>query len=116
MAGALTKCTQYGTLSMEVRKMIKNISVRKLRENLAEVLDDVKMHLDRYIVSKRGEPEAVLMCIDDYEGWLETLEIMSRKDAMDDINKAKKELAAGKFHTFQEVFGRKQKKLKNRRK
>ena len=49
------------------------------------------------------------MCIDDYEGWLETLEIMGNKRAMADIKEAKKELAKGKHYTFREVFGRPQK-------
>lgn len=92
--------------------MIKNVSIRKLRANLANILGDVKTHLDRYVISKRGEPEAILMCIDDYEGWLETLEIMSSKGAMDDIRQAKKELAEGKSYTFKEVFGKVQKKTK----
>ena len=86
--------------------MVKNISVRQLRQHLAEVLDDVSENLDRYVISKRGKPEAVLMCVDDYEGWLETLEIMSSKETMRDINTAKAELKAGKYVTFEEVFGR----------
>jgi len=57
--------------------MAKYISVRELRKNLANVIKDVKAHYERYVVSKHGEPEAVLMSMDDYEGWLETLEIMS---------------------------------------
>lgn len=89
--------------------MVKSITVRKLRTNLAHVMRDVTKRLDRYIISRRGEPEAVLMCIDDYEGWLETLEIMSSKGAMADIRKAKKELARGKSYSFNEVFGPKRK-------
>lgn len=91
--------------------MVKNISVRKLRSNLAGVLDKVTKHFDRYVVLKHGEPEAVIMSIDDYEGWLETLEIMSSKKVMADIKAAKKELKAGKGLTMDEVFG-KPKKLK----
>lgn len=85
--------------------MVKSISVRRLRSNLAGVLKDVRTHLDRYIISRRGEPEAILMCVDDYEGWLETLEIMSDKGAMGDIRKAKRELKKGKGYTFSQVFG-----------
>jgi len=96
--------------------MVKNISVRKLRENLARVLDDVKLRLDRYVIVKRGQPAAILMCVDDYEGWLETLEIMSDKDAMQDIRLAKKELSEGKSYSFKEVFGKEQKKVGMRRK
>ena len=86
--------------------MMKNISVRHLREHLAEVLDDVSEKLDRYVISKRGKPEAVLMCVDDYESWLETLEIISSKETLRDINTAKAELKSGKYFTFEEVFSR----------
>ena len=92
--------------------MTKTISVRRLRENLAGVLDGVSSHFDRYVISKRGKPAAIIMCVDDYEGWLETLAIMSSREVMNDIRIAKKELKEGKFHTFDEVFGCKQKRTK----
>ena len=104
MYRALTLCTQYGTLIAEVENMMKNISVRKLRTNLANVLNGVKEHMDSYVISKHGEPEAILMCVDDYEGWLETVEILSDKKAMDDIKQAKRELAMGKSYSFEKVF------------
>ena len=106
MRRALTMCTQYGTLVAEVENMVKTISVRKLRINLAHVLKDVRGRFDRYIISNRGEPEAILMCIDDYEGWLETLEIMSDKKAMADIRQAKEELARGEYYSLGEVMGK----------
>ena len=90
--------------------MVKNISTRKLRENLAGVIKDVKSSFDRYIISRRGEPEAVLMSVDDYEGWLETIEIMSDKKLMNDIRLAEKDIKEGKFYTFEEVFGKKPRK------
>lgn len=86
--------------------MIKNISVRELRAHFAGVLDSVTKRLDRYVISKRGKPEAILMCIDDYEGWLETLEIMSSEETMRDIRSAKAELKKGKGLSFKQVFGR----------
>ena len=92
--------------------MVKNISVRDLRAHLADILDDVSKKLDRYVVSKRGRPEAIIMCVDDYEGWLETLEIMSSKKTMADIKAAEAELKAGKALSFEEVFGRPLKKAK----
>jgi len=90
--------------------MAKYISVRELRKNLANVISDVKAHYERYVVSKHGEPEAVLMSMEDYEGWLETLEIISDKEAMEDIRQAEKDLKEGKFFTYEEVFKKKTKK------
>ena len=112
MLRLLTMCTQYGTLIAEVRGMMKTISVRKLRTNLAHVLKDVKTHLDRYVISVRGEPKAVLMGVEDFEGWLETLEIMGDKRAMGDIRQAKEELARGEGYSMDEVFGKPKEKLK----
>ena len=96
--------------------MVKNISVRRFRSNMAKVLDNVRNHFDRYIILNRGEPEAVLMCIDDYEGWLETLEIMSSKKVMADIVEAKKELHEGKYYTFGDVFGKSSSRRKKSKK
>lgn len=96
--------------------MTKYISVRELRKNMANVIKDVKAHYERYVVSKRGKPEAVLMSMDDYEGWLETLEIMSDKEAMEDIRQAEKDLREGRFYTYEEVFGKKANKKGKRAK
>lgn len=112
MGKILTMSTQYGTLTTEAKNMIKTISVRKLRTNLAHVLKDVKTRMDRYVISKRGEPEAILMCVDDFEGWLETLEVMSDNRTLDDIKQARKELAMGKSHSFEDVFGKGNKRAK----
>lgn len=46
------------------------------------------------------------ICVDDYEGWLETLEIMSSKEAMSDIRTARLELRCGNGYTFEHVFGK----------
>ncbi len=86
--------------------MVKSISVRELRAHFAGVLDGVTKRLDRYVISKRGKPEAVLMCIDDYEGWLETLGIMSSEETMREIKLARSELKKGKGFSFKQVFGR----------
>lgn len=86
--------------------MVKTITTREFRAHLAGVLSDVVKRFDRYVISKRGKPEAVLMCVDDYEGWLETLEIMSSGKALKDIEAAKRELKQGKGRSFEEVFGK----------
>ena len=96
--------------------MTKYISIRDLRKNLANVIKDTKAHYERYVVSKRGKPEAVLMSMDDYEGWLETLEIMSDPEAVKDIEEAEKEFEEGKAIDFEEIYGKKDNKTKKRHK
>lgn len=72
------------------------ISLKELRPELPEVINDIDTKLDRYIVTKRGKPVAVMMSVDDYEGLLETLEILSDKEAVARIKKAKAEVKQGK--------------------
>ena len=70
-------CTHNGTLIAEVTTMVNTISVRELRPTLSKVIDNIHKKFDRYVITKRGKPEVVMMSIDDYEGLLETLEIES---------------------------------------
>ena len=76
--------------------MVNMISLKELRPELPEVINDIDTKLDRYIVTKRGKPVAVMMSVDDYEGLLETLEILSDKEAVARIKKAKAEVKQGK--------------------
>lgn len=99
----LTIFTHYGTLIAEVDKMVNTISVRELRPKLADVLKSIHDRFDRYIITRRGHPEAVIMSIDDYESILETLEIQSDKPLMRRIKKAEKELRAGKGILLEKV-------------
>ena len=76
--------------------MVNTISLKELRPGLPGVIRGIDTKLDRYIVMKRGKPVAVMMSPDDYDGLLETIEILSDKEAARRIKKAKQEIAAGK--------------------
>lgn len=83
--------------------MVNTISVRELRPKLAEVLSAVHNRFDRYIVTKRGRPEAVMISIEDYESILETLNILSDKSLMRRIRKAEKDLSRGKGISLEKI-------------
>jgi len=83
--------------------MVKQISIRELRANLAKVMKNVCGKLDRYIISRRGAPEAILMSVEDYESILETMEIRADKGLVDSIARGEKELAAGKITRLEDL-------------
>lgn len=83
---------------------MKNIKATDAKKHLLEILRDSDESFERYCITRNGEPKAVLMSIDDYEGWLETLEIMSSKEAIKEIRKARKELDAGKGVAFEKIL------------
>lgn len=61
----------YTSVEMSTRYL----SIRELRPKLPGVVRDAAGTYSRYVVTRRGKPEAVLMGIDDYERLMETLEI-----------------------------------------
>ena len=70
---------------------------------MPEVINNIDKLLDRYIVTKRGKPVAAMMSIDDYEGLLETIEILSDKQAVNRVKLSKKEISDGKTVSLKEL-------------
>jgi prevent-host-death family protein len=83
--------------------MVNTITLKELRPELPGVIKDIDTKLDRYIIMKRGKPVAVMMSPDDYESLLETIEILSDKDSVRRIKKAKKEIAKGRTISLEEL-------------
>ena len=83
--------------------MVNTITLKNLRPELPGVIKDIDTKLDRYIVTKRGVPIAVMMSPDDYEGLLETIEILSDKDTARRIKIAKQEIKEGKTISLEEL-------------
>mgnify|MGYP001076471739 FL=1 len=54
--------------------MEKRLGVTQVRQNLAEVIDEVRTKGESYIVLRHGEPAAALVPIEVYEQWLQSRE------------------------------------------
>jgi len=83
---------------------MKSITATDAKKRLLELIRDSDESFERYLITRNGEPRAVLMSVDDYEGWIETMEIMSDKEAMEEIRKARQDLDAGKGIPFEKVL------------
>ncbi|MFA5139291.1 MAG: type II toxin-antitoxin system Phd/YefM family antitoxin [Elusimicrobiota bacterium] len=81
---------------METNSMTHTIPLKALRPGLPKVANAVATRFDRYIVTKRGHPVMVLMSPEDFEGLLETIDILSDKSAVKRIRQARKQAKAGK--------------------
>lgn len=86
------------------------LTATEAKTHFLELIRDSNKRLERFLITKNGKPAVVLMNADEFEGWLETLEIMSDKKGLKELRQAKKELEGGRCKTFEQVFGRKQKK------
>lgn len=75
--------------------MTRTITLKALRPDLPHVADAIESKLDRYIVTRHGQPVMMLISPEDYEGLLETIEILSDKTAAKRIRKSWKEARTG---------------------
>lgn len=84
-------------------KNMTYLSMKEAQRHLSEIIKKIEKHKQYFIIYKNSESKAVIMSIDEYEGWMETLEVLSDKRAMKSIEKAEKELAKGKYCTLEEL-------------
>jgi len=83
--------------------MIKSISLKKLRPKLPSVIRDIDSKMDRFIVTKRGLPKAIMMSIDDYESLLETLNILSSKGLLNRLKHGQSDVKGHRTKSLQQL-------------
>lgn len=49
--------------------MIKTVSAIKARQNLGQILDEVRLRYDEYIIERNGKPVAVVVPIEEFRSW-----------------------------------------------
>ncbi|MBI2341955.1 MAG: type II toxin-antitoxin system Phd/YefM family antitoxin [Deltaproteobacteria bacterium] len=62
--------------------MKKTYSVSNLRPNLLKVVNDANRLGEEFLITKNGEPVAVIVGYDEWESWDETMEILADKKAL----------------------------------
>jgi len=89
--------------------MDETLPLANVKARLSEMIDRVESAHDRVIVTRNGRPAAVILSPEDLEALEETLDLLSRPGALDEIETARKELDTGKFLTAADLrarFGR----------
>ncbi len=85
--------------------MVKTIAVSEARQNLPELVNRTRTLLERVVITRKGKPEAVMMAFEEYESWVETLELMSRPETVQGVREGLTDLKAGRARSFEDVFG-----------
>lgn len=81
----------------------ETISLTELGPRLSHLLDRAHQHFDRFLITRRGRAEAVLLSSEEFEGLLETLDVLSDQDLVRQLVEADRELSAGGGHSLEEV-------------
>lgn len=75
-----------------------------------EYVRNVRDFKEIYEITQRGEKSAVLLPLDVFEGFLETIEIVKDKEILQSIKRSLSDIESGRLHSFKEVVGRDQRK------
>lgn len=83
---------------------MKTITATEARRELFTLLKGtVRGHRQFRITHKQGD--AVLLSQADYEGLLETLELLSTPGLLKSVRRARREITRGETHSLDEVLG-----------
>ena len=89
---------------------MKTIPLTDARKALPKIVDEVSKGHEHVVITKRGRPEAVVMSLDEFESWQETLEIMADRKAMAAIARAERDIKAGRVRSLDEILARKRRR------
>jgi len=78
-------------------------SLADAKAHFSEIVDLVEETQEHVIVTRRGKPAAIIMSPDDYEGLMETLDILSTPGALEEIKQAHAEIQAGHYYTLEQI-------------
>jgi prevent-host-death family protein len=83
--------------------MGKTVPVREFRAELASLIDEVADRREHIVITRRGRRAAAVVPIDEYDALEETAEILSDHKMMASIDKGRRELAAGRSVSLDEL-------------
>ena len=83
--------------------MIRTIPLAEAKKSLSAIIKDVDEKYDRFAITKNGVSKAVLLSSDDFDGLLETIDILSRKEEIEAIALAKKQVQRGETVSLKDI-------------
>ena len=93
-------------------KINKNLTATETRSRIFDLLEMISRDPSHFfIISHKAKPKAVLMSLEEFESWKETLEIVSDPQAMKEIEESLGELKEGRYYTLDEVFPELEKRM-----
>ena len=80
------------------------IPVTKAKANLLDLVRKIKDSDDTIAITKNGMPEVILISMNKFQGFLETMDILSDEKAMKSIRKSIREAGKGMWVDFDEII------------
>lgn len=79
------------------------MNLTDVRAHLSDLADEVVKTHERITITRNGSPEMVLLSLEEYEGFLETLEILRDPQAVANLRQAQEEYVRGETYSLEEL-------------
>ena len=99
----LTSSTLFSTI-FEMSSLPTVIPASLARSNFYDLLDEVSKTPKRFVITRRGRAQAVVLSPEEVESWEETLEVMSDKKLMEDIREGMEDIEKGRTYSLDKVI------------
>ena len=76
--------------------MTDALPLAEIKAHLSKIVDRIEAHHERIVLTRNGRAAAVLMSPEDLEALEDTVELLTDPAARRQIDRARKEIAAGK--------------------
>jgi len=83
--------------------MARTVPFTEARATLSELLDYVQAQQDHVVITRNGKQVALLMSMNEWESWEETLEVLQDEELLGDLRKSDEDVRAGRVHDWDEV-------------
>ncbi len=89
-----------------MREIHQFVPVTKAKNNFLEIIRQVEKEESTVAVTKNGVPTVVILSMERFTGFLETLEILADEETMKSLRRSMRQARQGKWVREEEVFGR----------
>lgn len=80
------------------------VPLSQAKARLSDLVRRVREEHSSFAITHRGKPEGVLLSVEEYEGLLETVEILSDRELMARLDRGLKDEKADRLHSHDKVF------------
>lgn len=88
-----------------MKEVDRFIPVSEAKTRLLDLVRDLQAKDDIIAITKNGVPAAVLLSAEKFEGFLETIDVLSDEKAMASLRRSRRKAKAGKWVGPDKVFG-----------
>jgi len=85
------------------------ISVTQAKNTLLTLIRGLHHRQEILAITRDGVPAAVLLSMDQYDGLMETIDLLTDRTSMESLKRSLKQARAGKWVSDEAVFGQEKK-------